>query len=158
MHALDAFMNHGVGTELVVKPQMGAFGGVMIIEGAEHRTEEIRIDQAPAAGGIECMVADRDPLLDRDLAFEEAGLMPAFEAADRSIRKGCRFKPLGARHESAGDPFATQLVKTENPERVAMTPGDDGLHFGNARRPALGHISTNPTASGRSRCRVRIRG
>src|SRR5438876_838002 len=82
----------------------GAFGRIIIIERSEHRAENVRIDEAPAAALVTRLVAHRPPIADVDLALQETGLMAALEPAQRLAGKANNFNGFGTRHECAGDP------------------------------------------------------
>src|SRR4051794_39030066 len=139
MHAGSAFVLDDMRAELVEQPEMRTLGDVVIVHRPEYRTERIGIGQPPVAAGIAGVVAQRLALLDRQLAFEETGLVAPGQFAGLDATQSIGGNRLRVRNEAACEQALAGLLDTENRKGVAVRPGDNRLDIAGWRqsvRPA----------------------
>src|SRR5690606_17151661 len=102
-----------------------------------HRTQAVEVEHIPLAALRTGRVTHGHAPLERDLAFEEAGVVAPVQLAEDAIVEGARRDGLGMRDESPGYPDTTHLVQAEDAERIGMAARDDCLDVALFGLPAL---------------------
>jgi len=137
--AADAFVLDRVCAELLVAPQMVAFGEEVDVEFAEHRRETVGILElvAEALSRVGAQAIRKSVLPRLDRAGEEPGGMHARQLGDDLAAVAIEhLHALGPGLERAKDEALLALVQAEEAERVAVSrlhDGEDGAVFTSER-------------------------